>query len=632
MKKRNKKDLKKLPKAGKKALRKITGTLSTASGGFGFVNTEDGTELFIPPSAMNGALDGDTVEAVISDRFDPHGPSGKITAILHRKRKFLVCQMTGTGTAQPLNHNIPIELRISGSAKGAKRGDWVNLRLLENGSKFTERLRASMEEKIGPSGSVYHDLLAVSREFDLPPSYSPELERAASALSPCDMPERRDLTDLFSITIDPEDAKDFDDAVSIENFSKTEWRIGVHIADVAAYVKPGTKFDKEARKRGFSSYIPGMFRPMLPHSLTKKISLNQGVRSLAHTVFLRVSKKDGSVLSAERFFSTIEIKARLNYREVQESFDGSVPENWNQVLRRNIASLRKAASLMRAYRKKTEVFLELETDDFHISCDEDFRITGMEKRIQSEADRLVEECMLAANSAVAMELSLKPAAGIYRIHPEPLPEKLEEFSLFVSSILKRMPGDLSNREVCNQFLRSLPEDHRKGVIISSFLRSMPRASYSPDPGLHFGLGKTRYSHFTSPIRRYSDLALHQQLHALAAKSRMRAKKSMGEISAECSRLEQRNDEAYFSAVDRLKLHWLKSLNALESHTLYEAAVVKFSSQGMICDIPAYGLRGFVPARFLHSRSKHKPRPGDFIYLYLESLDFAKGRAIFRPTL
>ena len=161
---------------------------------------------------------------------------------------------------------------------------------------------------------------------------------------------------------------------------------------------------------------------------------------------------------------------------------------------------------------------------------------------------------------------------------------------------------------------------------------MPRASYSPDPGLHFGLGKTRYSHFTSPIRRYSDLALHQQLHALAAKSRMRAKKTMAEISAECSRLEQRNDEAYFAAIDRLKLHWLNSLNALESHTLYEAAVVKISSQGMICDVPAYGLRGFVPACFLHSCSKRKPRPGDFIFLYLESLDFAKGRAIFRPTL
>lgn len=630
--KKNRKELKHARKNREKTLPKITGTLSTASGGFGFVNTDDGFELFIPPSALNGALDGDTVEAVITDRHDELGPSGKITAILHRKRKFMVCQMTGTGTAQPLNRNIPIELRISGSAKGAKRGDWVNLRLLDNGSKFTERLRASMEEKLGPSGSVYHDLLAVSKEFDMPPQYSPEQEKAASALEPELLNDRRDLTGLFAVTIDPEDAKDFDDAISIENFSRTEWRIGIHIADVASYVKPGTKFDKEARKRGFSSYIPGMFRPMLPHSLTSKISLRQGERSLAHTVLLRVRKKDGAVLSAERFFSTIEVKARLSYREVQESFDGSIPENWSALFRKNILMFRKAASLMRAYRMKTEVFLELETEEFHISCDDDFRITSMEKRVQGEAEHLVEEFMLAANSAVASELSLKPAAGIYRIHPEPLPQKLEEFSLFVSALLKRMPGDLSNREICNRFLRSLPEDHRKGVIISAFLRSMQRAGYSPDPGLHFGLGKSRYSHFTSPIRRYSDLALHQQLHALDAKARMRARKTMGEIAAECSRLEQRNDEAYFAAIDRLKLHCLKSQNALENHTMYEGSVVKINSQGMICDIPAYGLRGFVPARFLHKNTRRKPKPGDFIFLYLESLDFAAGRAIFRPTL
>lgn len=630
--KKNRKIRKKAERAAKRDLPKITGTLSTAQGGFGFVNTSDGFELFIPPSFLNGALDGDTVEAVVSDPHGELGPSGKITAILHRKRKFMVCRMTGTGTAQPLNRNIPIELRISGSVKGAKRGDWVNLRLLDNGSKFTERLRASMEEKIGPSGSVFHDLTAVSREFDLPPPYSAELEKTASLLRPDDPPERRDLTSLFAVTIDPEDAKDFDDAVSIENLSGTEWRIGVHIADVAAYVKPGTRLDKEARKRGFSSYIPGMFRPMLPHSLTRKISLNQGERSLAHTVLLRVRKKDGAVLSSERFFSSIEVKARLNYGEVQSAINGSVPENWSPALRKNIQMLHKAASLMRAFRMKNEEFLELETDEFHFSCDENFNITGMEKRKQGESEQLVEECMLAANSAVASELSLKPVAGIYRIHPEPIPEKLEEFSRFASTVLKRATGDLFNREICNRFLKELPDDHRKGVIVSSFLRAMQRALYSPDPGLHFGLGKSRYSHFTSPIRRYSDLALHQQLHALAAKSRLRSRKTMEKIAAECSRLEERNDEAYFAATDRLKLHWLKAQNALENHAMYEGAVVKVSSQGMICDIPACGLRGFVPAGFLHRRSKHQPKPGDFIYLYLESLDFAKGRAVFRPTL
>jgi len=615
----------------KQTFRTVTGILSTAAGGFGFVKAEQ-NEVFIPPPALNGAMDGDTVEVEITDDRDERGPVGRIAAILHRTRDFMVCQMTGTRTAQPLNRNLPLELKISGSLKGAGRGDWVNLRLLDNGSKHTEALRGSVEENLGRSGTVRSDLLAVSKEFDMPEPYSPEFEAAAARLEPAECPERRDLTSLFAVTIDPKDAKDFDDAVSIENASRTEWLIGVHIADVAAYIRPGTKFDKEARKRGFSSYIPGMFRPMLPRPLTSKISLREKERSLAHTVLLRVRKRDGAVLSAERVFSTIEVKARLNYDEVQEAIEGRVPETWNKTLKDAVLSLYKATVRMRALRKKKEVFLELDTPEIRILCDEEYNITGMEKRSQRDSDKLVEECMLAANSAVAGETSLKPFAGIYRVHPEPDPEKLDEFSLFASTLLKKMPGDLSNREICNAFLESLPDDHRKGVITSSFLRAMQRALYSPDPGLHYGLGKTRYSHFTSPIRRYSDLVLHQQLHALAANSRLRSRKMFAEIASECSRLEERNDEAYFAACDRLKLHYLKSLHALDTPMLYEGVVVKMSSQGMICDIPAYGMRGFVPARFLHRSSKRQPKPGDFIYLYLEALDFARGSATFRPTL
>ena len=149
---------------------------------------------------------------------------------------------------------------------------------------------------------------------------------------------------------------------------------------------------------------------------------------------------------------------------------------------------------------------------------------------------------------------------------------------------------------------------------------------------HYGLGKTRYSHFTSPIRRYPDLVLHQQLHAVAAHSRLHSKKILGMIAGECSKLEERNDEAHFAANDRMKMHYLESQNALESMKLYEAVVVKISSQGMICDIPEYGMRGGVPSRYLRRHTKRPPKPGDFIFLYLESLDFARGSAVFRPTL
>lgn len=624
--------LEKKEKCRNRVFKTVTGILSTAAGGFGFVNIEDGTEVFIPPSAMNGALDGDTVEAEVTCERDERGPVGRISRILHRGREFMVCELIDNHTARPLNRNISQELKVSGSLKGAKKGDWVNLRLLENGSKFTESLRGSVEEPLEKAGTVYGDLLAVAREFDMPGPYSPELEAAAARLAPSSQVDREDLTALFTVTIDPKDAKDFDDALSIDDCDK-EWRVGVHIADVAAYIRPGTRLDKEARSRAFSSYIPGMFRPMLPRPLTSRISLRQDVDSLAHSVIFQVRKRDGAIVSARRVFSTVRVNYRLNYDEVQEAIDGKAPSEWPAELAAAVGMLTKATRKMRARRKRREEFLSFDTPEIRVLCEEStHEILGIERREQRESDELVEECMLAANSAVAEEVSTGTFAGLYRIHPEPEPEKLEEFTLFVSAILKRMPGDLANRKVCNDFLDSLPDDHRKYVITTNFLRAMARASYSAEPALHYGLGKTRYSHFTSPIRRYSDLALHQQLHAAAENARLRSKKMFAAIALECSKREERNDEAYFAANDRLKLHYLKQQNALESLRLYEGVIIKVSSQGMICDIPEYGLRGFVPSRYLRHRTKRPPKAGDFIYLYLDSLDFSRGSAVFRPTL
>ncbi len=615
-----------------KRMKTVNGVLSTAAGGFGFVNAADGTEVFIPPSGMNGALDGDTVETQITSERDERGPVGRVSRILNRGREFMVCELIDGHSARPLNRNISATIKISGSLKGAKKGDWVKLRLLDSGSKYTESLRGAVEEPLEKAGTVYGDLLAVAREFDMPGPYTPEFEAFAAKLQPSANVQREDLSSLFTVTIDPKDAKDFDDALSIEDGEK-EWKIGVHIADVAAYVRPGTKLDREARRRAFSSYIPGMFRPMLPRPLTQKISLRQDADSLAHTVILTVRKRDGAITSTRRTFSLIRVNHRLNYDEVQEFIDGTAPETWTDELKNAVALLTKATRKMRARRKRREEFLSFDTPEIRVLCDEaTHEIQGIERREQRESDELVEECMLAANSAVAEEISIANYAGIYRIHPEPEPEKLDEFTLFVAALLKRMPGDLTNRKVCNEFLDHLPDDHRKYVITANFLRAMARASYSPEPGLHYGLGKTRYSHFTSPIRRYSDLALHQQLHAAAENTRLRSKKTFTAIALECSKREERNDEAYFAANDRLKLHYLKSRNALETMKLYEGVVIKMSSQGMICDIPEYGLRGFVPARYLRSRTKRPPKTGDFIYLYLDSLDFSRGSAVFRPTL
>ncbi len=314
----------------------------------------------------------------------------------------------------------------------------------------------------------------------------------------------------------------------------------------------------------------------------------------------------------------------------------------------NVQLLHKLVKKMRGWRAKHEQFLWIDVPEIRVLCDEStHEIKGLLRRIPCAADGIVEECMLAANSAVANELIERGVGGLFRIHPEPDPEKLAEFEGFVSEAFGVSTGDLSSgRAACMHFLENIPDDHRKPVILSRFLRSMARASYSENPELHFGLGKTRYSHFTSPIRRYPDLALHQQLLALDLNKRLRSKRMLAEIAVLCSKKEERNDNAFYAANDRLKLHFLKNSGALENTTMYEAIIQKVTSSGLMCEIPELGMLGFVPtSRFrapvTRRNSRYSSRmesghtgyrPGDFIYIALDSIDLVRGHAQFRPVI
>ncbi len=607
-----------------------TGTFSASRNGFGFVETEAG-EIFIPAKFVNGAINGDTVTVTITSRDNPLGAEGKIEGITDRSRKFFVGMVIDTYTVKPLDSTLPA-IKISGGLKGAKKNDWVRVRLLDTGSKFTEKLRGSVEERLGRSATLQGDLLSVAKEFNLPEPYSEEMERFAAKVLPLEV-DRTDLTKEFTLTIDPDDAKDFDDAISIRE-DKSYWYLGVHISDVATWVRPGTKLDQCAFDRGFSSYIPTMFRPMLPGPLTRKISLRQGAESPAHTVLLKIQKESGEIVGHERFHSLIKVDSRLDYDGVQLYLEkGKTPEKWSARLKKSLNMLAEAVGKMRNFREETELFLSIETIETKAICDEaSGRVTGLEQRVQRESEALVEECMLAANSAVALEMIEKGIPGLYRVHGEPDPAKLNEFAIFAEGILKRRTGDISSRKVLCNFLKNLPDDHTKYVITTSFLRAMQRACYAEDPALHFGLGKTRYSHFTSPIRRYSDLFTHQQLLMFDLKKKMLSKKKASGIAEVLLKLERRNDDAYFAATDRLKLHFLKQFLQEKTGELFEGVVIKINAHGMICDVPQYGLRGFVPThRFTTIMHRRPPKPGNLIYLYLDSLDFNAGTAFFRPV-
>ena len=628
------------------------GILSMNQSGFGFVridipeemDIEEQQDIFIPPQYVNGAIEGDRVRVeILPPSGDPEkGPAGRIKEIIERTKSEFVAELLPGNRLRPLNSKLPEDIFLHGARKGAKKGDWVKVRLDdESDGEF----HASVSKVIGKSGVISADLDAIMTEFNLEPPYTDSDNAAALAVIPREI-QRVDRTDLAAVTIDPVDAKDFDDALTImPGKDDSTVIIGVHISDVAAYIAPKTHFDKAAGKRSFSCYLPGRTLPMLPPALTAKISLQAGQDSLAHTVFLTVDKNSGQILETKREHSLIHVQNRLDYDTVQTFCDtGKAPRNWSPRLTADIAGLIAVTRKMRAFRAEQENFIELPIPEIRVICEEAAnRIDGLSRKLSRESENLVEECMLAANSAVGNELVEKGIAGLFRIHPFPETEKVEEFSDIIADSFGFYPGDISNRKICNQFVADLPDTPVKPVILSLLLRAMARASYAAKAEVHFALGKFRYAHFTSPIRRYPDLLIHQQLWNYDKKVRTRDKKTLELWAKYCSDIEEQNDNAYYAASDRLKLRYLEQLLDAGADNMYEGVIAKVVTNGLLVDIGELGIYGFVPRELLYGnfrRSGHilaqehgkkTYKTGDFIYVRLARVDFARNSAVFVPA-
>ena len=626
---------------------------AASSGGFGFVERSGQETIFIPAQKTGKAITGDLVTVRITARNGKRnlGPVGEIVRILSRGRQYVVGELLPGRLLRALDEHFNGNVKITGSVRGIRIGDWIKVRLLDCGGKFTEALRGEIVEKYGETGSVAADLKAVASEFDLPAPYSEADNRAAARLAPMKI-KRENLRKLFTVTVDPDDAKDFDDAISISD-GKTAGtvQLGVHIADVAAWVKPRGKWDRKAAERGFSAYLPGMFLPMLPAALTAQISLRRGAVCPVHSLLFTIRESTGKILSVRRLHAEIQVNKRLTYDAVQNFIEHPRirPLHWTEEERVNILRLIRLVCRMRRRRENLEHPLSIETREIRAVCDSTtLTPTGLKENFSREAEQLVEECMLAANSAVAEELLQRSVPGIFRVHAEPQEAKLDDFSRMMHTEFHTATGNLTSRMECENFLRNLPDDPRKPVILSNFLRSLPRALYDAEPALHYGLGKYRYCHFTSPIRRYPDLLVHRQLWALDTKGKLISGKNLQEEAMRCSKLEERNDNAYFAANDRMKLHYLyqQAREDLETPKVYESVISRVMSAGLLISIAELGLFGFLPAEKLmrgETRFNHKSRRfhasrghvqykcGDILYVALDSLDFVRGRAVFRPV-
>jgi ribonuclease R len=469
--------------------------------------------------------------------------------------------------------------------------------------KVVVRLEAWESRHVNPEGEIIEvlgaatapgiDMLSIIRKYDLPTEFPKsvldEANRIPQTVEQKLIQGREDLRDQFIVTIDPDDARDFDDAINVEKIDNTGGlRLGVHIADVSAYVTPDSALDREARRRGNSVYLPDRVIPMLPERLSNGVcSLNPSVDRLTHSVFIEFDK-NGRAKSARFAKSVIRSAKRLTYKEAYAILQAKP----NGELSRRLHTAWELASLLR--RKRFEQgSLDLDFPEVKVHVDADGKATRLERVENDQSHQLIEEFMLAANEAVARELRHCSIATIYRVHEDPDPEKLGEYREFILSFGYKV-GDLSHRKEVQRFLASIKGKPEEQALKIGLLKSLKRARYAAQPLGHYGLAKANYLHFTSPIRRYADLVVHRTL--AERNLPRRSKIDIGQIESLANHIsdtERNAAEAEIESVRLKKLQFFEQQLKERNPEVFRAAIMDVRNYGLVVELPDALVTGVV---------------------------------------
>ncbi len=490
------------------------GQLSITRKQDGFVIPEGGgRDVFVPAAFLDSAMDGDQVVVRIEAKRRGKNPEGRVIKVLKRAHPTVV----GTyREARRFAHVVPLDDRLfrdvlvpSGEEGDASDGDIVVARISTFGDRRLNPTGA-VERVLGPLTEPGVDVLAILFGYGLELEFPPEVEAAAQAVVRTKEQDgwvgREDRTDLHVFTIDPFDAKDHDDALSIESTGDGTWEVGIHIADVSHYVEPGGPIDLEAFRRGTSVYLVDRVVPMLPHVLSSDIcSLRPEVDRAAVSLFVSMGPKGQA--RGHRFERTrIRSRHRLDYQEVQAVLKegGTVDPRTDQDLK----LLAKLARAMRE-RRKQRGSMDFDLPEARVILGDDGAPVDIQKVVQLESHRLIEDFMLLANETVAAEAENRKLPVPFRVHESPAPDRLKELRRFLGTLGHVLPKGRVTGKDLQKVLASVEGKPEASLISTVILRSMARARYQPENLGHFGLGAPTYSHFTSPIRRYPDLLTHR---------------------------------------------------------------------------------------------------------------------------
>lgn len=629
----------------------VTGRLAVVRSGNGFVeppNQKPGeSSVYVPSREMGTALPGDTVVV----RLDPDsannekGPSGKIIRIVNRGQHEIVGTLRSAGRFLHVVPLAPIygQSFFVADSGGASVGDRVLMRFVKWENKHVSP-EGAIVESLGKADDPSVDTLSVVRQHNLRDTFPTDVLLEAETVSErMDIPGKRvDLREDLIITIDPERSRDFDDALSLHKDGDTRI-LGVHIADVSHFVTPGSALDREAYARGTSVYLPDKVLPMLPEQLSNGVcSLNPNKDRLAFSVMMRV---DATGTVQERWFakSLIRSKARLTYADALATLEDRPSEN--KAMTKDVKLLLKDLNeLAQEFRRRrfAKFALDLDVPEVEITTDGGGVMTGISLSENDVSHQLVEECMVAANEAVAADLAARHIPGIARFHDAPKEAKIEELTAQLIS-MGYAPGDLRHRRNFATFLKSVKDDPLAHHVYIAVLKSMNRAVYSASETGHYGLAKTYYSHFTSPIRRYPDLVSHRILaDCLGAPGGQRYPKPQLEgIAAHASQCEEIADLAERDLTEIMKFRYLEQELKSGQRKEYEAVIVAVTNYGVFVELLDLHIQGMVHIselagdflRFNRDKSElsnhnHRFRVGDSIQVHVTEVDFDARRLTF----
>src|SRR5438045_1645216 len=605
----------------------VTGKLSIHPAGYGFLipETPGQPDIFIAAENIGTAMHSDRVVARISrdapyDRIKGRR-EGRVIRILERAHDTIVGTLqrsrnfyyvvpddprivhdvyVGQVSNSPQDESAVADLPLAAYKLAPQVGDKVVVRLEAWESRHVNP-EGEIIEALGPASAPGIDMLSIIRKYHLPTEFPRDvLDQAKGIPETVDARQferREDLRGEFIVTIDPDDARDFDDAIPVDEIG-SGWRLGLHIADVAAYVEPDSPLDREARRRGNSVYLPDRVIPMLPEGLSNGVCrLNPEVDRLTHSVFIHFDKH-GVVKSARFGRSVIRSAHRLTYKQAYAILTAAPGDQLGERLH-----LAWELAALLGQRRFEHGALDLDFPEVKVWVDQDGHPVKLDSVENDKSHQLIEEFMLAANEAVARELKKRAVPTIYRIHENPDPEKLAEFREFVLGFNYSV-GDVTHRVELQRLLAAIRGKPEEQALKVGLLKSLKRARYSPQPLGHYGLAKTNYLHFTSPIRRYADLVVHRALGRDIAGTKGRPARSaslpghpdMAEIASIAEHIsvtERTAADAEVDAVQMKKLEFFQRQLDARNPQIFRATIIDVRNYGLMVELPDALVTGLV---------------------------------------